>query len=424
MRKRKPKLIREQFPPVRVYEKDGKERYLIDARSKKRGINEQFWRTDKTDALNLAKEIANKAYVGEPLTKDEMRTFAHYREQFSKFDVRIERVLAEKLARLERNEDKEEGNKVLTANAADEWEKEKTSGETSKLRPATLREIKFTANALRDNWGQILVSSIKTEHIEEFLMGRKSKNGKTAALVTKRGWKVRLGVFFNWCWKKKKYIYGNPCATITYRIQATEPQIIEVKEVMQMFKLVEENERYCPLVNYLALGFFSGLRPFEIKRIKRENIVTKGEKPHLYLSGDVTKIRRARSILMNDALLSFMKAYPDQPILSANHVKLFAELRLELGYALRKKEGKPWEADAIRHTFASMHLAKHGKTDELATIMGNSPEVINAHYKRIVEPSVADAFWGIRPLKVVIDEPMKQGDVEVTRNGAEETTKA
>ena len=103
---------------------------------------------------------------------------------------------------------------------------------------------------------------------------------------------------------------------------------------------------------------------------------------------------------------------------------MFAELRLELGYALRKKEGRPWEADAIRHTFASMHLAKHGKTDELATIMGNSPEVINAHYKRIVEPSVADAFWGIRPLKVVIDEPMKQGDVELTRNGAEETTKA
>lgn len=424
MRKKKAKFLRESFPPIRVYNVNGKERYLIDARSKKRGIDEQHWRTDKTEAINLAKEIANKLVVGEPLTKDEMRTFAHYREQFNKYDIKIERVLAEKLARLMRNEDKEEGNKVLTADAVDEWEKEKLNGETVHYRAPTVREVGFTAKAIKANWGNMLVSSIKTEHVEEYLRSLKGKIGQPAALVTKRNWKVRLGVFFNWCWRRKKYIYGNPCATITYKIPKMMPRIMEVDEVKAMLKLAEENPRFHQVVNYLAVGFFAGLRPEEIEKLKWEKVKLDAENPHIWIDEDVAKVRRARPVPILPTLQAFLKAYRSEPLCAPNHRKLFTELKIAAGFGLRGNPGKAWIVDGMRHTFASMHWGVYKAPEKLAADMGNSYEVIVSSYKRPVDEATAKKYWEIKPIKDTVDESKRDDDVKTNNIENVEPTNA
>ena len=403
MKRRNRNLIRISFPPVRAYKKAGKTRYLIDARSKKRGIDEQHWRTDKKEALDLATEIANKVLVGEPLTKQEMTTYAHYREQLKKFNVKIERVLAEKLARLEKNEDNEQNETMLVSTAVEAWETARLNNPNVRLRPSTEKEIQQTAKGIKEAWGNRLIATVKADDVEEYLKIRKSKKGSMAEAVTRRNWKVRIGGFFNWCWKVKKWTYGNPCATISFRINITEPEIVPLDEVKEMLKLVETDERYTNLVVELALGFFGGLRPEEIRRIKWSNIVTDGEKPHIMLSHEVTKVRQGRSPIINDTLLRYLKAYKDRPIFASNRNKLFTEVRTQLGYGFKGNAGKKWEADGIRHTFATMHLAKHQNAETLAVIMGNSSEVIKTHYKKPIAPSVADEYWEIKPIKVNVD---------------------
>jgi hypothetical protein len=58
---------------------------------------------------------------------------------------------------------------------------------------------------------------------------------------------------------------------------------------------------------------------------------------------------------------------------------------------------KPWTADVMRHTGISNHLAEHQHEGKTATWAGNSPDVIQRHYKGLVSRKDAKAFWAIAP---------------------------
>ncbi len=75
---------------------------------------------------------------------------------------------------------------------------------------------------------------------------------------------------------------------------------------------------------------------------------------------------------------------------------LFAGVRPE---EARRLAGlfKDWLHDAMRHSFASYHLVKHRNENHTAHEMGNSPQMIFAHYRELVRPADAEAFFGIVP---------------------------
>jgi len=56
-----------------------------------------------------------------------------------------------------------------------------------------------------------------------------------------------------------------------------------------------------------------------------------------------------------------------------------------------------WPQNALRHSFASYHYAKHRNENETAALMGNSPQMIFAHYRELVRPADADSFFNIMP---------------------------
>jgi integrase len=401
---KKSNLIRATFPKVRRYTKDGKVYYHILARSKKLGINEHATRASKKEALDYAQEIADRVALGESMTKDEQRLYMHYREQFKKFSTEIERVLAEKLARLQTNEDEGEQKIVLTSVAIDEYEKEKLTKKFYDYRKETLREVKGTAKAVRENWGNLPLFRIKESAVEKFIETRKAKNGGPPTKVTKRNWKVRISAFFNWC-IKKNYCQANPTARLIYKARPGDIQIISLDEVKLMLKIVQENERYKGLINYIAIGFFAGLRPEELGRLEWENIRIEGEQPTIFVPYDTSKVGASRSVAIYDTLYRFLKKYENEAIRGPNFTKLFGEVKMKLGYALRKQPGRRWIPDGIRHTFASMHVAKYRNEEELATMMGNSVDVIRDHYKKTLDPLLAEEFWKIKPLEDVDAKP-------------------
>ena len=402
MKKKKSNLVRATFPKVRRYTKDGKDYYHILARSKKLGINEHATRASKTEALEYAEEIANRVALGESMTKDEQRLFMHYREQFKKFNTEIERVLAEKLTRLQTNDDDGEQKIILTSVAIKEYENEKVTKKFDDYRDATIREIKGTAKAILEQWGNLPLFRVKESAIERFIETRKAKNGGPPTKVTKRNWKVRISAFFNWC-ISKKYCEANPTARLRYKSRPGDPQIIPIEDVRLLLKTAEENPRYKGLINYLAIGFFAGVRPDELRRLQWSNIRIQGEQPTLFIPSAIAKVGASRSVAIYDTLLRFLKKYEKEPIRGPNFNKLFADVRMKAGYAVKGQPGKKWVADGMRHTYASMHVAKYRNEEELATQMGNSVEVIRNHYKKTLDPLVAEEFWKIVPIEQKID---------------------
>ena len=65
----------------------------------------------------------------------------------------------------------------------------------------------------------------------------------------------------------------------------------------------------------------------------------------------------------------------------------------------RRKTGlKKWPPNALRHSFASYHLAAFDNAAKLALELGHtSEELIFRHYRELVRPEQATKYWAISP---------------------------
>jgi hypothetical protein len=65
--------------------------------------------------------------------------------------------------------------------------------------------------------------------------------------------------------------------------------------------------------------------------------------------------------------------------------------------AARLWEGFAWQENGLRHSFISYRLAILHDTARVALEAGNSPEVIFGHYRELVTPEQAQAWFNVRP---------------------------
>ena len=57
-----------------------------------------------------------------------------------------------------------------------------------------------------------------------------------------------------------------------------------------------------------------------------------------------------------------------------------------------------WPHNALRHSYASYHLAKHKDIGLLTDQLGHtSPQMVFQHYRNIVKPTEAERYWKIAP---------------------------
>jgi hypothetical protein len=65
--------------------------------------------------------------------------------------------------------------------------------------------------------------------------------------------------------------------------------------------------------------------------------------------------------------------------------------------ARAKCEGFTWAKNGLRHSYISYRLAILHDTARVALEAGNSPEVIFGHYRELVTPEAAKAWFEIKP---------------------------
>src|SRR5207245_11334163 len=56
-----------------------------------------------------------------------------------------------------------------------------------------------------------------------------------------------------------------------------------------------------------------------------------------------------------------------------------------------------WPLDVMRHSFGSYWLAQFNDINALAVQMGNSPGIIERHYRKAVRPKEAHRYWALTP---------------------------
>ena len=186
------------------------------------------------------------------------------------------------------------------------------------------------------------------------------------------------------------YAVENPAAA-TAKVK-TPDENIGILTVTQTARLLESTgPEFLP---YIAIGSFAGLRSSEISRLDWENI---------NLESGLIKVEALKGTRKNTRRRRFVRILPNL----REWLRPFAKLKgdvtpqenfRDLFNSAREGAGiTEWPTNALRHSYGSYHLAHFKDVNALALEMGNSPEMIFAHYRELATPKEAERFWKLRP---------------------------
>jgi integrase len=145
------------------------------------------------------------------------------------------------------------------------------------------------------------------------------------------------------------------------------------------------------LLPYLAIGAFAGLRAAEIQRLDWSEIDF--ESGLIEVTAQKSKTAQRRFVTMQPNLREWLLPVLKRRgrITSANFRKEFDQTRVAGGIV-------DWPQNALRHSFASYHLAHFKNAASTALELGHhDSRVTFAHYRELVRPKEAERYWNIRP---------------------------
>ena len=145
------------------------------------------------------------------------------------------------------------------------------------------------------------------------------------------------------------------------------------------------------LVPYVAIGAFAGLRRAELERLDwREVDLQSGL---IEVTARNAKSARRRFVKIQHNLANWLQPYAQ---LSGNVTPLNYRVLLE---SARDAAGiSEWPQNALRHSFASYHLARFNDAAALSLELGHTnAQLVFQHYRQLVKPKQAERYWKIAP---------------------------
>ena len=141
----------------------------------------------------------------------------------------------------------------------------------------------------------------------------------------------------------------------------------------------------------MLIGAFAGLRPAELSRLKWENIDRNAGL--IEVTAKTAKTARRRFVKIQPNLAEWLL-----PHFGRKGAVCCVNIRKRLEATRRDAGLKEWPGNALRHGFASYHLAHFNEAAALALEMGHTDSrMLFAHYRKFVRPKDAAAFWQIKP---------------------------
>lgn len=245
------------------------------------------------------------------------------------------------------------------------------------LRPKYLTSLRQYLTQFIRGRETILMSSISIETIENWFLLRHE------APVSQNSNVGRLASLFSFA-VKRGWMRENPCDKMDrVYVDMKLPAILTIEQSAQLLQSCPKNIR-----PYLTLALFAGIRPDEIMRMNWADINL--ETRTVSVDG---KTRRRRIVRLEQIAVDLLKNHAEQsgPVApSKSTIRRWRKIAREF-------IGGKWTADILRHTAASMLLAKYGDAGKVATLLGNSPQILLTHYNNPVAANEAERFWSILP---------------------------
>jgi integrase len=227
------------------------------------------------------------------------------------------------------------------------------------------------------------MASFTLRDVEQWLhalpVSAQTKNHFKAALHSLFGYGVKLGA-----------CVANPVAGIdSQKVVRPAPVILTPAKLSALLTACAGDGE---MLAFIAIGAFAGLRRAEIERLRWEDVnLARG---FVTVGAQNAKTGKRRLVPVCAALRKWLApvaqtAGPVAPTMNLR--KRFDAVREAAGLLAK------WEGNELRHSYASYRLAETQNAAQTALELGNSPHVLEAHYKELTSPEDAAQWFSVKP---------------------------
>ena len=241
-----------------------------------------------------------------------------------------------------------------------------------------LRDLKYRLGRFSDSFGERSIASLTTKEIVAWL------ESLGVGAVTRNTFRRDVRTLFSFC-LAHQYCAENPATASTRAKEASaEVAVLTADEARRLIAAASPD-----MLPYWTIGLFAGLRPSEIRHLDWSDV----DFGDALITVRSTKTGKKRFVSMQPNLLSWLKP------LHKREGKVVDPVNFRWQYALDREAAglNDWPVNCLRHSFGSYWLAQFSDINALALQMGNSPAVIEEHYRQAVRPRDARRFWAIIP---------------------------
>lgn len=248
-------------------------------------------------------------------------------------------------------------------------------------------DLRFRLGRFSKSFGDRSVASVTTREVVEWL------ESLGVAAITRNTFRRDVRTLFSFC-IEHGYCSENPAASKATLAKEQNNKDVEVLTVEQTRTLLARSS--ADMVAYWSIGLFAGLRPSEIRKLQWSDV----DLDDALITVRASKTGRKRFVKIQPNLSAWLTPH------RRDEGKVVAPVNFRRSYpADRAAAGlTDWPTNCMRHSFGSYHVAQFNDIPALAVQMGNSPEIIERHYRKAVRPREAHRYWALTPESVVAEQ--------------------
>jgi integrase len=410
-----PKIIRNGSVIVKIYRVENKDResFTLSYHAAGKRVLKMFASFDDAVAEGKAKAttLANGELDALHLRAGDARIYVHCVEMAKIAGLPLELLVKDAVESV-----KVVDGKVSLLEMAKEFKRRKMHELPDKMLPMAVDEMIETRT--KDGTGDAYVRVLKV-YLNQF---KESFNCQLRAVTTgqladylrnqkvsarsKNNARATIGAFFKFC-KERGWLprdHEGIELVPKFKEKPTDITIYSPWEVMQFL-----NHSRPEMVPFLAIGAFAGLRSAEIERLDWSEVHLADKFIEIKAAKAKTASRRIVPISGNLAKWLKPHAKDEGRVVPFDNVNkqigwLVEDTNQTLKEAAEKDSKDPekakkvkWKKNALRHSFISYRVAETQDVPKVALEAGNSPQIIFQHYRELVQPKEAKAWFTIVP---------------------------
>jgi integrase len=244
-----------------------------------------------------------------------------------------------------------------------------------------VKDLKNRLARFEEEFGERVVAEVRTPEIADWL------GDLDVGLQTRKNFRTVLKTFFEFAVTRER-VSENPVEKIPVdTIEREDPAVFTPAE---MRSLLEKAPR--DFIPWLAIGGFAGLRAAEVERLDWKEVDLSSRL--IRLPASKSKTRKKRNVTITDALAAWLAPLKKD----AGEVANLDRVRVAREVTVKAAGMAEWKTNALRHSFASYHIAHYQDAPKTAFQLGHSsPKMLAEHYDAVVDPVPAAEWWQIMP---------------------------